>query len=224
MPSRWLLGKFVFALAHIHARPAKRHALHAQTESLFGGAFSTQLDGPARADHAMPRQSRNLLQDAHHLTGGSRPARSPRDRPVTRYHPRRQGANAAHDPRALIFRRAPLSARSRLRIPFHKSAADEQQTLFLPTTKDERPTTVTAHANLDSPIQKFTQARKTWDYDRCISCGCPPPKLPFGEYYASLVESPAADLGPCRPDRLCHLRRQLWFQQFAGSFRKCDLR
>src|ERR1035437_2687882 len=95
---------------------------------------------------------------------------------------------------------------------------------FCLTTNDERPTTVTAHANLDSPIQKFTQARETWDYDKCISFGCPPPKLPFGEYYASLVESHYPGLGPCRPDRLCHLRRQLWFHQFAGSFRQCHRR
>jgi hypothetical protein len=144
--SRWLLGEFVFVLAHIRARPAKRHTLHTQTEFLFGGAFSTQLDGPARADHAMPRQSRNLLQDAHHLTGGSRPARSPRDRPVTRYYPCRQGANAAHHPRALIFRRAPFSARNRLRFPFHKSADDEQRTVFLPN--DQRRTTNDRHRAL----------------------------------------------------------------------------
>src|ERR1039457_5792991 len=78
----------------------------------------------------------------------------------------------------------------------------EQCLLPRPTTNDERPSP-RAHANRDSPIQNFTQARKTWDHRKCISFGCPPPKLPFGEYYASLVESPAADLGHCRPDRLC---------------------
>jgi hypothetical protein len=61
---------------HIHARPAKRHTLHAQAESLFSGIFSAQLDGPARADHAVPWQSGNLLQDSHNLPRGSSPARS----------------------------------------------------------------------------------------------------------------------------------------------------
>jgi hypothetical protein len=61
---------------HIHARPAKRHTFHAQTESLFSGIFSAQLDRPARPDHTMPGQSRNLLQDAHHLPRRSEPARS----------------------------------------------------------------------------------------------------------------------------------------------------
>ncbi len=143
-PDALRLRKAKLVPFHIHARPAKRHSLHSQPESLFGATFSTQLDGPARADHAMPGQSRNLLQDAHHLAGGSRPARRPRDRPVIRHHPRRQGANAAHHPRALIFRRALLSPRNRLRFPFHKSAADEQQTLFLPNdqrrTTNDRPT------------------------------------------------------------------------------------
>src|ERR1039457_7627638 len=44
----------------------------------------------------------------------------------------------------------------------------EQCLLPRPTTNDERPSP-RAHANLDWPIQKFTQARKTWDYDKCIS-------------------------------------------------------
>ena len=61
---------------HIHARPAEGHSLHPQAKSLLSAIFSAQLDGPARADHPMPRQSLNLLQDAHHLTGCSEPARS----------------------------------------------------------------------------------------------------------------------------------------------------
>jgi hypothetical protein len=61
---------------HIHARPAKRHALHPQTEFLFSGIVSEQLDRAPGADYAMPGQSRNLLQDAHHLPRRSSPARS----------------------------------------------------------------------------------------------------------------------------------------------------
>jgi hypothetical protein len=65
-----------FVPFHIHARSSEGHTLHAQAEFLFGGIFSAQFDGPARTDHAVPGQSRNLLQDAHNLTGGSGPARS----------------------------------------------------------------------------------------------------------------------------------------------------
>jgi hypothetical protein len=61
---------------HIHPRPVERHSLHPQAESLFSGIFSIQLDSAARPDHAVPGQSRNLLQDAHHLPRRSSPARS----------------------------------------------------------------------------------------------------------------------------------------------------
>jgi len=61
---------------HIHARPAKSHTLHPQTESLFSGIFSAQLDRATRPHYTMPGQSRNLLQNAHHLARGSRPSRS----------------------------------------------------------------------------------------------------------------------------------------------------
>ena len=88
---------------HIHTRPEKRHTLHAQAESLFSGIFSAQLDGPARADHAMPGQARNLAQDAYHLPRRARPARGLSYSSVTRDHPHRQAANAAHDASALII-------------------------------------------------------------------------------------------------------------------------
>jgi hypothetical protein len=67
---------------HVHARSAKSHSLHAQAEFLFGGIFSAQLDRSAGADHAMPRQIRRLLQDAHHLTRRSGPTRGLGDHPV----------------------------------------------------------------------------------------------------------------------------------------------
>ena len=78
--TRFPFGCFAFEKSklvplHIHARPEKRHTLHAQAESLFSGIFSAQLDGPARADHAMPGQTRNLVQDAYHLPRRASPAR-----------------------------------------------------------------------------------------------------------------------------------------------------
>src|SRR5450631_1812392 len=82
------LRKVKLVLSHIHARPAKGHTLHAQAEFLFSRMFSTQLDGSARADHAVPRQSGNLLQDAHNLTRRSGPARSLGYSSVTRYRSR----------------------------------------------------------------------------------------------------------------------------------------
>src|SRR6202790_3779546 len=76
LPFRMLrLRKSKLVPLHIHARPAKRHTLHAQAESLFRGIFSGQPDRPARANHAVPWQSGNLLQDSHNLPRGARPAR-----------------------------------------------------------------------------------------------------------------------------------------------------
>jgi len=165
---------------HIHAHPAKRHALHAQSEFLFSGIFSGQLNGAAGADHPVPGQSRNLSQNPHHLTRGPRPARSLRYSSVARHRSRRQGPNAAYDPDPpilghtsvrLAFRglgfRGPAYRRLRLRLPIHGSRFTRQ---YLPGH----------YVNLGSPIQNFTHTRKTWDYDICIPCSYSP-KLPFGE-------------------------------------------
>ena len=88
---------------HIHPRPAESHALHAQAEFLFRAIFSAQLDRTARADHAMPGQSRNLAQNTHHLARRSRPAGSLSHSPIARNRSRRQAANAAHDASAFKF-------------------------------------------------------------------------------------------------------------------------
>src|SRR5260370_41378644 len=85
--------EFKFVPFHIHARAAKRHAFHAQPESLFRAVLALQLDGSARAEHAMPRQSRNLPQYLHHLTRGAGPTRRAGDGSVARDHSRRQRAN-----------------------------------------------------------------------------------------------------------------------------------
>src|SRR5260370_26044392 len=66
---------------------------------------------------------------------------------------------------------------------------------FLRTTSPDN------HSNLDSPIQIFTQAHKTRDYDIRIPCIYP---LAFGEEHVSLVESHAPSISPCRPDLLYH--------------------
>lgn len=69
---------------HIHPRPAESDALHAQAKFLFSAIFSAQLDCTARADHAMPGQSRNLAQNTHHLARRSRPASGLSHSPIAR--------------------------------------------------------------------------------------------------------------------------------------------
>jgi hypothetical protein len=44
---RELFPELKLVSLHIHAHPAKRHALHAQAEFLFSAIFSAQLDGAA---------------------------------------------------------------------------------------------------------------------------------------------------------------------------------
>ncbi len=104
---------------HIHPRPAKNNPLHAQPEFLFCAVFSAQFNGPARADYTMPRQSRNLPQNAHHLARRPIPARGSRDRSITRHLPLWQSANAAHDAGTLVLRRA--IRRFGLSSPIHSS-------------------------------------------------------------------------------------------------------
>jgi hypothetical protein len=100
---RSLLGKFVFMLPHIHPQAAKSDPFHAQAKTLFGAIFSRELDGTARAEHAVPGQSLNTLQDAHNLPRSSRPTRSLGNRSVTRYLSRRQSPNAPDDASPLIL-------------------------------------------------------------------------------------------------------------------------
>jgi hypothetical protein len=72
LPKRFPKSKFV--PLHIDTRPAKSNALHAQPESLFRTIFGAELNGAARPDYAVPWQSGNLLEDAHNLASGPRPA------------------------------------------------------------------------------------------------------------------------------------------------------
>jgi hypothetical protein len=90
-------------LPHIHPHAAKSYPFHAQAKTLFGAIFSRELDGTARAEHAVPGQSPNTLQDAHNLPRSSRPTRSLGNRSVTRYLSRRQSPNAADDASPLIL-------------------------------------------------------------------------------------------------------------------------
>ena len=46
----------VLVLRHVHAAAAKAHALQLQPRALFQAGFILQLDGAARAYHALPRQ------------------------------------------------------------------------------------------------------------------------------------------------------------------------
>jgi len=45
---------------HIHAPPAKAHTLRFQPEPLLHRRISAQLDLPASAQYALPRQSKAL--------------------------------------------------------------------------------------------------------------------------------------------------------------------
>ncbi len=94
---------------HIHAGAAEGDSFHAEAKFLFGGTFSGQLDGAARADYSVPGQSGNLPQDAHYLASSSGPARRFRYSAVTGDGSRRQGTNATHDAGALVFIRIPIS-------------------------------------------------------------------------------------------------------------------
>lgn len=122
------LLKMKLAPFHIHAHSSEGDTLHTKTESLFGPILSAQLDGPARADYAMPGQSGNLLQDSHYLARSSRPARRLGYRSVTRHPPRRQGANAAHDAGLLIA--GDHVSGFGLRLPIHESAFTERKTML----------------------------------------------------------------------------------------------
>ncbi len=68
---------------HVDAGSAKGHALQAQTEGLFGGIFTAELNGSAGADHAMPGQPFSLMENAHNLTRTSGPACGFRDGSVS---------------------------------------------------------------------------------------------------------------------------------------------
>lgn len=87
---------------HVHSRSAKSDALHTQAESLLGGGFAGAVDGSTGADDAMPRQSRDLPQDADNLPGGSRPAGGPGDGSVSRDSSLWQSADGARDAGTLI--------------------------------------------------------------------------------------------------------------------------
>ncbi len=143
---RLSLRKAKLMFCHVHPHPAERHPFHAQTESLLRGVFTRQLDGPARADHTLPRQSRNLPQYAHNLTCGSRPARSLGDRPVTRHRSRRQGPNTAHHADAPVVHLAhpALFPCPGLRFPIHRSTNREQRSSL--ATNDQRRTTITRYS------------------------------------------------------------------------------
>jgi len=103
-----LAAKTKLVPLHIDAGAAEGDSLHAQAEFLFGGAFSGQLDGAARANYPVPGQSGNLAQDAHHLASSSRPARGFRYGAVTGDGSRRQGTNATQDAGALVFVPIPI--------------------------------------------------------------------------------------------------------------------
>lgn len=105
---------------HIDPRTTKRHALHAQPESLLRAILSRQFDRASRPKHPLPRQSRNLPQNPHHLPRPSRPSRRPRNRAITCNFSGRQRANQPHNPLPLLrqsFFRTALSRRRLRRFP-----------------------------------------------------------------------------------------------------------
>jgi hypothetical protein len=104
---------------HIDARPVKNYSLHAEPKLLFRRIFSSQLDCAARADHAMPGQSSNLLQNAYNLTRRPRPPRRVRYGPIARHRSRRQPAKATQYSKAFRFRRSLFTL---LNFSFHRSA------------------------------------------------------------------------------------------------------
>ncbi len=72
----------MFVLGHVHAGSAERDAFHAQAEFLLRSVFSGQFDRSPGAHHAVPWQSRHLIQHAHHLPSRARPSRSSGHRPI----------------------------------------------------------------------------------------------------------------------------------------------
>ena len=68
-----------FVLLHVHARPAKGDALHAQAKSLLRAIFSREFDRATRTQYSMPGQAWSLTQNTHHLPRRSGPARGARD-------------------------------------------------------------------------------------------------------------------------------------------------
>jgi len=70
---------------HIHLRPAKAHAFCFQPQPLLNGRIATQLDFSARAQHALPRQSKSAMQNPRHQPRATRQSRCSRDRSVRRH-------------------------------------------------------------------------------------------------------------------------------------------
>ncbi len=97
---RW---KFKLVPLHVDTCPSKRYALHLQPESLFGAVFTSQLDRAARSQHAMPRQSLNLLENTNDLSRGARPSGGAGDAAVAGYLTARQGTYALNDAGSLSF-------------------------------------------------------------------------------------------------------------------------
>jgi len=148
------LGKPKLMLLHIHPSAAKRNSLHPQTKFLLCPILALQLNRTTRAHYPMPRQSRTLAQNAHHLPRRARPSRRTCNRSVTRHLADWQSTNASHhastpsfaDARGFSTRR--LFPGLRFQIPpRHARTANAK------------------HANLDSTIQIFTHRDKTRLYD-----------------------------------------------------------
>jgi hypothetical protein len=74
---------------HIHAPPAKPHALSLQPKSLLDGRVAGQLDLAAGSQHTLPRQPKSAPQSSRHLTSSPRKSRSPRHSPISRNFPAR---------------------------------------------------------------------------------------------------------------------------------------
>ena len=88
---------------HIDAPPAKDNAFHLQAESLLGCVFAAQFDRAARAEHPMPGQPVNLLQDAHDLARRARPSRRAGNATVSCHRAPWQGAYAFDDAGTFSF-------------------------------------------------------------------------------------------------------------------------
>jgi hypothetical protein len=78
---------------HIHAPPAKVHALSLQPESLFECRVASQFDRAACAQHTLPGQSKPAPQYRRDLPRGPRKSRCPRNPAVGRHFSAR---NCAH--------------------------------------------------------------------------------------------------------------------------------
>jgi hypothetical protein len=104
---------------HIHARPPKPYAFHAQPEPLLGAVFAWQLDRASRAHHALPWQSRNLTQYAHHLPRRARPSCRASNRAIARNRSRWQATNQAHNAHAPVRCHLVFTLRSGGSSPFY---------------------------------------------------------------------------------------------------------